>query len=195
MRLPLLLLLATVTAVLAFPSLLSSNSAMSTSGPLERSDSGSLLQVHLLLQLDHPPSVPAQGPAVPVPHLHPPVLPRPEAPRVSERQDRRGGSRHGHGRCRRRRGALFPCVPPPTTPLTCPERDSPKSHILVVLFIIVTGALLVGATLKQNGIDLGKITSRGYRGTSRSVHAVVHTSLTPAGCSTLYHAVTSAQSP
>jgi hypothetical protein len=43
----------------------------------------------------------------------------------------------------------------------CTERDSPKSHVLVLLFIIVTGGLLFGAGLKQYGVDLQAMFARG----------------------------------
>lgn len=41
------------------------------------------------------------------------------------------------------------------------ERDSPKSHFLVVLFIIITASLLGGATLRHVGVDLQAIWHRG----------------------------------
>lgn len=45
------------------------------------------------------------------------------------------------------------------------ERDSPKSHVLVILFIIVTSVLLVGAVLKTYGIDIQAILQQGgFRG-------------------------------
>ncbi|KAM0745916.1 hypothetical protein T439DRAFT_330272 [Meredithblackwellia eburnea MCA 4105] len=48
----------------------------------------------------------------------------------------------------------------------CFQRDSPKSHFIVVSFIIVTSGLLVGAGLKQYaGIDLQELWNRnGFRG-------------------------------
>ncbi|KDE08554.1 hypothetical protein MVLG_01331 [Microbotryum lychnidis-dioicae p1A1 Lamole] len=43
----------------------------------------------------------------------------------------------------------------------CFQRDSPKSHVLVVLFLVVTSSLLLGAVLKQNGIDPAQLATRG----------------------------------
>ncbi|KAM0793798.1 hypothetical protein ACM66B_001214 [Microbotryomycetes sp. NB124-2] len=47
----------------------------------------------------------------------------------------------------------------------CFQRDSPKSHFLVVVFILITSALLIGAGLKQAGVDLPALfQSGGVRG-------------------------------
>ncbi|GAA5820501.1 hypothetical protein JCM3770_002276 [Rhodotorula araucariae] len=47
----------------------------------------------------------------------------------------------------------------------CFQRDSPKSHFIVVLFLVITSTLLVVAALKHFGIDLQAIVARaGVRG-------------------------------
>ncbi|SCV68154.1 BQ2448_275 [Microbotryum intermedium] len=52
----------------------------------------------------------------------------------------------------------------------CFQRDSPKSHVLVVLFLVVTSSLLLGAVLKQNGIDPAQLATRsGFANTFRDL--------------------------
>ena len=55
------------------------------------------------------------------------------------------------------RTSAYPPYRPETNAEFEAERDSPKSHVLVLLFIIITGGLLIGAVLKQNGIDVKSI--------------------------------------
>ena len=48
---------------------------------------------------------------------------------------------------------------------TCIERDSPKSHFIVISFLVITSILLAIAGLKHYGIDLQATSSRmGLRG-------------------------------
>lgn len=48
---------------------------------------------------------------------------------------------------------------------TCAERDSPKSHFIVISFLVITSILLAIAGLKHYGIDLQVMSSRmGLRG-------------------------------
>ncbi|GAA6002724.1 hypothetical protein JCM10207_007645 [Rhodosporidiobolus poonsookiae] len=52
----------------------------------------------------------------------------------------------------------------------CFQRDSPKSHFIVISFLVVTGILLVLAVLKQYGLDLPAIFAQsGVRGTLQEV--------------------------
>ncbi|TNY21673.1 hypothetical protein DMC30DRAFT_342863, partial [Rhodotorula diobovata] len=42
----------------------------------------------------------------------------------------------------------------------CFQRDSPKSHFIVVLFLTITASLLVVAALKHSGVDLAALFAR-----------------------------------
>ncbi|KAL8280829.1 hypothetical protein RQP46_006833 [Phenoliferia psychrophenolica] len=43
----------------------------------------------------------------------------------------------------------------------CFQRDSPKSHFIVVAFIVITSSLLFGAGLKHAGVDIQQMWERG----------------------------------
>ena len=56
---------------------------------------------------------------------------------------------------RQNKSGRFMLTSASTTPCSAlTERDSPKAHVLVVLFIILTGGLLATAGLKHTGVDL-----------------------------------------
>jgi hypothetical protein len=135
-----------------------------------------LLPLHLLQQeLDHHPLVPTRQPRQPLLDLHEAVLPRSETAGLRRRSEPRGGPRHGHRHRVRRRGEVLPYVghlgtesPQARADLsrrTCAERDSPKSHFIVISFLVITSILLAIAGLKHYGIDLQAMSSRmGLRG-------------------------------
>lgn len=52
------------------------------------------------------------------------------------------------------RSRTLPSLTPLPRPLAATERDSPKSHFIVVLFLVITATLVVVAALKHFGIDL-----------------------------------------
>lgn len=113
-----ILLSVAMGLVNAFPSILSQSSAMSTSTfpptlrppppshliayPPHRSPTDSctiydsILQVHLLLQLDHSPALPPEGSSLPLPHLYSPILSRSEVARLLECEDGGGGFGYGN---------------------------------------------------------------------------------------------------
>ncbi|GAA5888870.1 hypothetical protein JCM6882_002884 [Rhodosporidiobolus microsporus] len=52
----------------------------------------------------------------------------------------------------------------------CFQRDSPKSHFIVILFLVVTSTLLVLAALKHYGLDIPHIFAQaGVRGVAQEI--------------------------